>query len=198
MLTRCTCWVFDLDGTLTVHQHDFDAIRAALGIPPGRLILEYIDTLPRARAAQMHERLAALESELCASAQAAPGADALLALLREHGRHCGILTRSTRGNALATLAAAGLDGYFAPGNVLGRDDALPKPAADGIEHLLERWGGAPGQGVMVGDFRLDLETGRHAGVTTVHVNADASQQWPELTDYRFATLGELHAALSAS
>ena len=33
MLTRHLAWVFDLDGTLTVHQHDFDAIRAELGIP---------------------------------------------------------------------------------------------------------------------------------------------------------------------
>ena len=196
MLTRYTCWVFDLDGTLTVHQHDFDAIRAALGIPPGRLILEYIDTLPHARAAQLHERLAALESELCASARPAPGADALLALLQQHGHHRGILTRSTRVNALATLSAAGLDGYFAPHDVIGRDDALPKPAADGIEHLLGQWGGAAAHGVMVGDFRLDLETGRHAGVATVHVNADPTQQWPELTDYRFASLDELLAVLS--
>jgi len=198
MLTRYTCWVFDLDGTLTVHQHDFDAIRAALDIPPGRLILEYINAQPRARAARLHERLAALESELCASARAAPGADTLLALLRKQSHHRGILTRSTRANALATLEAAGLAGYFAPGDVLGRDDAPPKPAADGIEHLLGRWGGMPARGVMVGDFRLDLESGRRAGVATVHVNADPHQQWPELTDYRFATLGELLAALTGA
>ncbi|MEQ8659966.1 MAG: HAD hydrolase-like protein [Gammaproteobacteria bacterium] len=195
MLSRYTCWVFDLDGTLTVHQHDFDAIRAALGIPAGRLILEYLASLPPAAAAPLHARLAALEAELCAGAEAAPGAHALLAELAARGHRRGILTRSTRDNALATLAAAGLAGFFAPADVLGRDDAAPKPAADGIVRLLARWGGAPGRSVMVGDFRLDLEAGRNAGVATAHVTSDASQHWPALTDYRFATLAALLCAL---
>ena len=39
-LTRRPCWIFDLDGTLTVAAHDFDAIRAELGLPQGRPILE--------------------------------------------------------------------------------------------------------------------------------------------------------------
>ena len=46
MLDDRDCWVFDLDGTLTIANHDFDAIRAELGIPEGHLILEYQATLP--------------------------------------------------------------------------------------------------------------------------------------------------------
>ena len=33
-------WIFDLDGTLTVAVHDFDAIRKELGIPAGLPIVE--------------------------------------------------------------------------------------------------------------------------------------------------------------
>ncbi|MBP42781.1 MAG: HAD family hydrolase, partial [Deltaproteobacteria bacterium] len=33
-------WIFDLDGTLTVAVHDFDAIRKELGIPAGLPIIK--------------------------------------------------------------------------------------------------------------------------------------------------------------
>jgi len=32
LLTECDAFIFDMDGTLTVPQHDFDAIRDMLGI----------------------------------------------------------------------------------------------------------------------------------------------------------------------
>lgn len=194
-LGRYRYWVFDLDGTLTVHQHDFDAIRAALGIPAGRLILEYLDSLPRAAAAPLHARLAALEAELCASACAASGARALLVELAARGHRCGILTRSTRANALGTLAATSLADFFAAADVIGRDDADPKPSAAGIERLLAGWNGTREACVMVGDFRLDLETGRNARVATVHVSQDPAQAWPSLTDHRYASLDAVLAAL---
>ena len=39
-------WIFDLDGTLTVAVHDFNAIRNELGIPAGQPILKTIESLP--------------------------------------------------------------------------------------------------------------------------------------------------------
>lgn len=48
---------------------------------------------------------------------------------------------------------------------------------------------------MVGDFRLDLEAGRKAGVRTVHFAAAGSGPWPELTDLTVKSLAELRAAL---
>lgn len=191
-------WVFDLDGTLTVHQHDFDAIRAALGIPPGRLILEYLDTLPAAQAAPLHARLAELEAGLAATARAAPGATQLLAALAARGCRLGILTRNTRANALTTLTAAGLGEYFATADVLGRDEAAPKPSPDGIERLLAHWALAASAALMVGDFRLDLEAGRNAGVSTVHVCTVDAPGWPTLTDLRVTSLEILAARLGTS
>ena len=39
-------WIFDLDGTLTVAVHDFNAIRNELGIPAGQPIIKTIESLP--------------------------------------------------------------------------------------------------------------------------------------------------------
>lgn len=195
LLLGRTAWVFDLDGTLTVAQHDFGAIRAELGIPPGTYILEYLDSLPSVEAAPLRARLDAIERDLAASARAAQGARDLLEHLVGAGCALGILTRNTRATALASLAASGLAAYFAPAAVLGRDEAPPKPAPDGILSLLGHWRVAPTAAVMVGDYWLDLAAGRGAGVVTVHVNADPALDWSPLTDLRVSRHDQLLPAL---
>ncbi len=164
------CWIFDLDGTLTLAAHDFDAIRAELGLPPGRPILEELARMPPRRAAPLHERLDALELELARQARPARGAHALLAALRGAGARLGILTRNTREAALLTLRAVGLLEFFETASVLGRAEAAPKPSPDGIAQLLERWAAEPAHAVTVGDYRFDIEAGRAAGTLTVQVD----------------------------
>ena len=186
-----TAWVFDLDGTLTLPNHDFDAIRRTLGIPEGALILEYLATLPAREAAPLHDRLRRIEAELAARVQGRPGRRALLEQLAARGCPLGILTRNTRDNALASLAALGVDDLFDEAHVLGRDEAAPKPDPDGIHRLLASWAVPPDRAVMVGDFRLDLEAGRNAGVCTVHLEPDGDFAWPELTDVAVTSLDAL-------
>ena len=108
------------------------------------------------------------------------------------GTQLGLLTRNSRANAALTLSAIGLSGYFAQACIIGRDEARPKPAPDGILHLLGRWGVERETCVMVGDFRFDLEAGRNAGVSTVHVSPLVAPAWPALTDVRVASLAELY------
>ena len=112
-------------------------------------------------------------------------------MLGHRGCRLGILTRNTRTNALATLAAAGLADYFARDDVLGRDEAAPKPSPRGILDLIGRWRCTADAALMVGDYRLDLEAGRNAGVTTVHVAAAGAPTWPDLTDVHVQSLDEL-------
>ena len=57
-------WVFDMDGTLTIAQHDFDAIRAELGLPEGLPILESLEKLPSAEAKVLHSQLNEIELEI--------------------------------------------------------------------------------------------------------------------------------------
>ncbi len=44
-LRQRDCWIFDMDGTLTIANHDFEAIRAELDLPPDRPILEALAEL---------------------------------------------------------------------------------------------------------------------------------------------------------
>lgn len=190
-LSHRSAWVFDMDGTLTVPVHDFDAIRLELGLPAGRPILEELDRLPAAEAAPLHLRLEAIEEELARASRPAEGAVALVTGLVERGARVGILTRNTRANARLTLAAIGLAGAFDPADVLGRDEAPPKPDPGGVLDLLARWSAQPAQAVMVGDYRFDLEAGRAAGVATVHVAPDDAPGWAALTDLRTSSLASL-------
>ncbi len=186
-----TAWVFDLDGTLTVPVHDFDAIRAELGLPDGRPILEELARLPAGEAASLRVRLDEMERELALTAQPAPGAAALIGALLSRGVHLGILTRNTKSNARLTLEAIDLSHAFPDPDIVGRDEAPPKPDPAGLRHLLRRWAVPAARAVVVGDYRFDLEVGRAAGVRTAHVDPDGAFLWPGLTDVCATALDQL-------
>ena len=169
LLTR-NHWVFDMEGTLTIAQHDFDAIRDELGLPEGLPILESLDAMPAAESAPKHQRLNEIELEIAADSKAAEGAELLLEKLLTKGASIGILTRNNAINIDITLKAAGLDSYFEPHNLLSRDCASPKPAPNGILHLLGQWNAGANQAVMVGDHLHDLLSGRAAGTKTLYVD----------------------------
>lgn len=186
-------WIFDLDGTLTVAQHDFPAIRRELGVPADADILDYLQTLPIAERQRLNRQLDAIELRLGREVAPAPGAAELIRELHHREVQLGILTRNLREVALASLDRIGVLDCFAPQHVLGRDDAPPKPAPDGIHRLLADWQLHETEAVMVGDFRFDLEAGRAAGCHTCLVLPDNS--WPELTDLHVADCTALLAFL---
>ena len=190
-LRRVQHWVFDLDGTLTRAVHDFDAIRAALGVPPGQPILEHIASLPDAQARAMQAQLLELERALCRETEAADGAEELLAGLCARGARLGVLTRNAHELAMLTLEHVGLARYFEVDAVIGREQARPKPHAEGFERLAERWHIEARACAMLGDFRFDLEVGRAVGALTVHVDPSGAFAWPELTDIAVRSLREL-------
>ncbi|MGM8930501.1 HAD family hydrolase [Salinicola halophyticus] len=184
-LATLTHWVFDMDGTLTVGVHDFPAIRRHLEIPDGADILHHLETLPVAERDAKHAWLLEHERELATRSTAATGAIELVQALGERGCRLGILTRNAKELAHITLEAIGLDDCFAPDDVLGRDEAPPKPHPGGLEHFSRRWNVAAPELVMVGDSPIDLECGRAAGTRTVLVNV-SDNRWPALTDWHLA------------
>lgn len=175
-------WVFDMDGTLTLAVHDFEAIKRALDIPLEDDILGHLAALPEAVAAAKHAWLLEHERELALNAEPAPGAIELVRELHDRGCRLGILTRNAHELALLTLRAIGLDDCFAVGDVIGRDEAPPKPDPGGLLHFAQAWQVAPSELVMVGDYRFDLECARAAGARSVLVNL-AENPWPELADH---------------
>ena len=67
------CWIFDLDGTLTLPVHDFAAIRAELGMAESDPdIIQFLASLPAVEAVKKHARLFEIEYELVARTAAAP------------------------------------------------------------------------------------------------------------------------------
>lgn len=170
-LATLTHWVFDMDGTLTVGVHDFPAIRRELEIPEAADILHHLETLPAAEREAKHAWLLEHERELAMRSTAAVGAVALIFELRRRGCRLGILTRNAKTLAHVTLAAIGLDDCFVSDDVLGRDEAPPKPHPGGLDHFIDKWRVSPGELVMVGDSWLDMACGRAAGSRTVLVNA---------------------------
>ena len=188
-------WVFDMDGTLTLAVHDFPAIKRALGIPQEDDILHHLAALPAEEAAAKHAWLLEHERELALASRPALGAIELVRALRERGCQLGILTRNAHQLALLTLQAIGLDDCFATGDILGRDEAPPKPHPGGLLHLAERWTVKPQALVMVGDYRFDLECAQAAGARGVLVNLP-DNPWPELTELHAQDCAQLLAELS--
>jgi len=181
-------WIFDLDGTLTIPAHDFVAMKRELGFPLDCDILSHLATLPPEQERAKRLQLDQIEDEIARRSQLAHGADDLLKTLSEQGVAMGILTRNSRDNALVTLGAIGLLGYFDHVCVLGREESLPKPDPQGIYHLLDHWGTAPENAVMVGDYLYDMLTARAAGVGSVHIDTGGEFEWPEHTDLGVTSL----------
>ena len=191
-LSHCHHWIFDMDGTLTQPVHDFDWIRAELGIEMGNPILEAIGRMPAAAAEEAKVKLDELEMELAWKAVAQPGAEAFLQALRDKGLALGILTRNGEHIAQATLEACGLLGFFEQEVVIGRETCAPKPEPDGVEYLVNYWGADRSNTVIVGDYRYDIEAGRACGIQTVHFDTAGQFQWPEFMDYGVMSFSELH------
>jgi len=192
-LYSADAWIFDLDGTLTIPQHDFDDLRRRLGLAPQAPILEAIAAASPSRAQRLSEQVAAWELELARVSRPAPGAHGLLQYLRSTGTQLGLVTRNRRDIARLTLDVIGLEQFFRPENILGRDEAPPKPSPEGIQSLMSNWQ-AEG-GVMVGDYRYDLEAGRAAGCFTIHVAAREQSAWHQWTDLHVISLEILLARL---
>jgi len=189
-------WVFDMDGTLTVAVHDFALIRRELGIPAEDDILHHLAALPAEAASRKRAWLLDHERELALASRPAVGAVALVRALCERGCRLGILTRNAHELALVTLQAIGLDDCFAADDILGRDEAPPKPHPGGLLHLAERWGVAPGALVMVGDHRMDLQCARAAGAHALLVNLPENP-WPEWSDGFVRDCAEVLAGLGS-
>jgi HAD superfamily hydrolase (TIGR01509 family) len=181
-------WIFDLDGTLTLAIHDFDALRRDLGLPPGAPILEACQQRPNSEA--LLRQVDDWERALVERARPAPDALTLLSAL--HPEHTlGVLTRNTHEHAMRTLQVTGLARFFADEVVIGRDQALPKPNPAGIYTLLRNWSAEASDAVMVGDHPFDLDAGTAAGTATVWVDRTHSGDLRPRSDRRVTALHHL-------
>lgn len=206
--SRFPAVLFDFDGTLTHPDSlDFPALRAAIGCPPGTLILEYIDALPTEEERILRRKILA-DFELAAARSSVPndGAEETVGLLRDHGVSVGILTRNTRSSIMASLANFTTISERDFQIIVTREsEGRPKPHPDGVLAAARALGVAPREMLVVGDFVFDIAAGKAAGSATVLLTngRSASQMWtphaavssePD-ADYTIGALGELAGIL---
>ena len=166
-----------------------------LGIQSTSPILEAIEKMSAASAAEATQKLHLLEMRLAREAQPQPGVKDILTRLTEVGKRLGILTRNGREIAHTTLAEAGLSSFFEKDNVISRDDCAPKPNPDGVHLLLDHWNAPREETVIVGDFLYDIQAGFDAGIQTVHFDSSGRFEWPQFTHHKITEISALHSMI---
>ena len=188
-------WIFDMDGTLTISAHDFEHIRRKLGLQHQVPILEALNAMPVAQAAPLWESLNEMEEFYADKSSLMHGATSILQKLQSRGAQLAILTRNTMPIVEKTLRACGIEHFFPREAILDRNSCQPKPAPDGIHQLLDHWQADAENTVMVGDYLFDLQAGKRAGVTTIHIDQQGEFAWPEVADICIREFAEIEACV---
>ncbi len=187
--------LFDFDGTLTVPGSlDYTAIKAAIGCPTEKTILEYIEGIPcdveRTEALRILNKF-----EIDAAAWSRPnaGAEELLEFLLSNKLRLGIISRNTLLSIQRTLENFERIQVRDFDVILSRDDPTkPKPSPEGIQEAARRWDLPADQILVVGDFVFDIEAGRKAGAHTVFLtNREPFPTLEHPPDFTIHELSEL-------
>jgi HAD superfamily hydrolase (TIGR01549 family) len=178
--------LFDIDGTL-IDSNDaharawvaalaeagydvpFERIRPMIGMGGDRILPEVTgglrDDSPEGQALSKR-RMAIFFSREFDALRATRGARALLEAVRARGARVVIAT-SAKKEELDRLLAVGDFGPLVDVASTSDDAAASKPAPDVVHAALDKAGMSPGDAVMVGDTRFDVEAAHRAGVPCV-------------------------------
>jgi phosphoglycolate phosphatase len=181
--------LFDFDGTLAENALDFSLMRekadaaiaslTALPLPADRPLMEALakvcasldsDTAFRVRERAMRA-ITEVEVEAAGRATIFPFTLPMLEALRAEGTATAVITRNCPDAVFRVFPA--LREHVAC--VLTRDDvSRVKPHPEHINRALAIVGCKPGQSLMVGDHRMDIEAGKRAGTRTAGVASGES------------------------
>ncbi len=187
--------LFDFDGTLTIPGAiDFEAMRSAVGCPPGRSILAYVESIADpSRRREAESAIEAIELSAADRAGEQPGAAELLAYLRRTAIKIGILTRNSRASIERSLAC--MSGFSAADFdliITRDDDPAVKPSPEGVLAACARFDLSPSEVMVVGDYLYDVEAGQAAGAPTVFFDSAPERDFVRPTaDYQIRSLPEL-------
>lgn len=183
----CDCIIFDMDGTLTRPQLDFDWIRAQLGIAPGEAVLEVLAGWAEDDREAAHAKLLAWELEAAAEAEPIDGAVEVVQRIRRAKIPCALLTRNCREAMRIVLDRLGLSFDLA----WAREDAPPKPDPQSVLSICRAFAARPGHTVSVGDFVFDVQAANAAGAVSVLLARGRTLDFAAQADIVIETLYEL-------
>ena len=187
-MNRISCFIFDLDGTLTrtneliyaTFNHvarkylarEFTPVEiTGMFGPPEEVAVERLVGQER-RDEALRDFYEFYESHHPSMASAYDGIRECLVFLKERGCILAIFTGKGRRTALTTLREIGLADFF-DAVITGSDVGNHKPSAEGINSVMKRFALEPGEVMMVGDAVADVLAARAAGVRVASVLWDS-------------------------
>ena len=179
-------FIFDLDGTLTIPQLDFEAIREEMGIAGGPL-LEELERLDGEAAALAWNVLESHEERAARTATLQPGARQVLTELRRRRLPTAILTRNSRQSLDTVLRRH----HIEVDKSLSREEAPVKPSPKPVLILCEELGVPPEKTYVTGDYIFDIQSARGAGAVSVLLMNPKNSMFSEQADLKIANLMEI-------
>jgi len=154
--------IFDMDGTLTTMCFDFDRIKAEANVGDVDL-LDHLGSVRGAERARLQRIILKYEKQAAARTKLNRGARTVLRGLRQRGLPTALLTRNSRRSVDLVCQRVKLNFDIA----VSREDGPYKPSPEPIRNIARRWGTKPGEVLMVGDYKWDVQCARNAGARSV-------------------------------
>jgi HAD superfamily hydrolase (TIGR01549 family) len=170
--------IFDMDGTLTEPVIDFAEMRRRLGIPQGD-ILATVRSWPELRQRTAFDVIEEIEEDARRRMTLREGTVELLGFLDGSGIRKGLITRNTVRTVDCLVRRLGTD--FSEVVTREFDPVKPDPAS--ALHVSRRWGIAPSEIILLGDYRDDLLCGNAAGMKTCLLKTDRNHEFAALAHY---------------
>ena len=160
--------LFDMDGTLTEPALDFPAIKAAMGIPWTRPILEALAEMTPLNRAAAERILHDYEDRAATESKLNRGCDRLIEWIARRTFKTALITRNSRKSVASVLSRHGLSFDL----LITRECAGGKYKPDPTPLLMacEQLAVAPDDAWMIGDSFHDVNAGLAAGIKTVWIS----------------------------
>lgn len=181
---------FDLDGTITTTNVHFGPFRSRIGCTEND-ILAFIDAADQHHQHEYRRVLDDYEAAIQHDCELQPGFFEVMAYCTAHGIKTGIVTRSSRHHAQVVMEKLGIPIE----QVIGRDDAPPKPSGAPLIKLADMLTVPPESMLFVGDYLWDLLAGDSAGATTVLLLNDHNRRFARHAQYTITRLTDLIALM---